>query len=137
MNRRLEREIIVLSLYSMELSNNDMYDTVHYIFEQKKLNEQVSDYIIDSIKGVLDNKDKIDEIISQNLVNYKIERLSFLDLAIIRFATYELLYKKDLHFTIIINEAIELTKKYSDLGDKKASAFNNKLLDNIKTYLNS
>lgn len=85
--------------------------------------------------GVLNNKDKIDEIIEANLYNYKINRLSFVDLAIIRFATYELLFSQELSYTIIINEAIELTRKYSDIGDNKACAFNNKLLDNIKNYL--
>jgi|SRR5690554_615058 len=134
MNRRLQREIIVLSLYSIELSNNNIYDTVHFILQQKNVASRATDFIIDCIKGVIENKEKIDEIISLNLVNYKIERLSLLDLAIIRFATYELLLN-EINYTIIINEAIELTKLYSDLGDKKAPAFNNKLLDNIKTYL--
>lgn len=135
MNRRLEREIIVLALYSIEIADNDVYDTIHYIFEQKKITHRVTDYIVESIKGVLNNKDKIDEIIETNLYNYKLNRLSFVDLAIIRFATYELIFCQELNYTIIINEAIELTRKYSDIGDNKACAFNNKLLDNIKNYL--
>ncbi|HEY8364368.1 MAG TPA: transcription antitermination factor NusB [Haloplasmataceae bacterium] len=135
MNRKLEREIIVLALYSMEISDNDIYDTVHYILQHKKIEQQATDYIYDSIKGVRDNKDKIDEIISKNLENYRIERLSYIDLAIIRFATYELLFDNVTPFPIIINEAIEITKKYSDLGDHKACAFNNRLLDKIRIAL--
>ncbi len=138
MNRKLEREIIVLSLYSMELSDNDIYDTVHYVLEQKKIENQATDYIYESINGVLENKEKIDEIIKNNLENYKLDRLSYLDISIIRFACYELLKNDDkLHPAIIINEAIEITKKYSDLGDHKATAFNNKVLDNIRLSLGS
>jgi len=132
MNRIKEREIIVLSLYSMELSGNDVYETVHYILEHNKIEHQATDYIYESIKGVLDNQVKIDQVIKDNLENYKIDRLSYIDLSIIRFATYELLFKEDTHHAVIINEAIEITKKYSDLGDSKNSAFNNRVLDKIR-----
>lgn len=133
MNRKKEREIIVLSLYSMELSDNTMDDTIHYIFEQKKIEEIVSTYIYDSIEGVLAHKEEIDAVISRNLENYKIDRLSYLDLSIVRFATYELLYKSEVPTAVIINEGIEITKKYSDLGDDKAKAFNHKLMDKIRS----
>lgn len=132
MNRKIEREIIVLSLYSLEFTDNDIYDIAHYVLEQKKVSQKATDYILNSINGVVDNKEQIDELIISKLENYKIDRLSYLDLAIIRFATYELLYNQEIPYAIVINEAIELTKKYSDLGDHKATAFNNRLLDKIK-----
>ncbi len=135
MSRKKEREIIILSLYSMELSNNDVYDTVHYVLTQSQYELKATDYIFESINGVLDHKEKIDETISFNLENYKIERLSYLDLSIIRFATYELLFKKDIPHEVIINEAVEITKKYIDLGDRKASAFNNSVLDKIRVSI--
>ncbi len=133
MNRKKEREIIVLSLYSLELSGNDIYETVHYVLEQNKINGKATDYIYESINGVITNSEKLDQVISNELENYHIDRLSYMDLAIIRFATYELLFKnEEIHFAVIINEAIELTRKYSDLGDNKAVAFNNSVLDKIK-----
>jgi transcription antitermination protein NusB len=136
MQRKKEREIIVLALYSMELSDNDMKETVNYVLEEKNIEETPSEYILSTIEGVRENQHEIDCIISDNLENYKIDRLAFLDLAIIRFATYEMKYGKDIHYAVVINEAVDLTKKYSDVGDGKASAFNNKLLDKIKTSLN-
>lgn len=136
MNRKKAREIIVLTLYSMELSGNDVYDSVHYILEQNKLDEdKATDYIYNSVNGVTKNKEMIDDTIKKNLENYQLNRLSYLDLAIIRFATYELLYDKEMPAAIVINEAVDITKKYSDLGEKKASAFNNKLLDKIKNNI--
>lgn len=72
----------------------------------------------------------IDEIIEKHLFEYSLYRLAFLDRAIIRLAVYEML-KTDLAKEIIINEAVELTKIYSNLDDEKQHKFTNRVLDNI------
>lgn len=97
---------------------------------------EADDYAVELINGVINMKDEIDEIISKNLFNYTIKRLNLVDLAIIRVATYELL-QKTLDKKVIINEAINLTKVYTNLDDDKAKAFNNKLLDNIAKDIES
>lgn len=74
--------------------------------------------------------DEIDEIISESLFNFTIERLAFIDRAIIRMATYELKYT-DTPEAIIINEAVLLTKEFSDLDDEKQHKFNNSVIDSI------
>lgn len=73
---------------------------------------------------------EIDTIIENHLFDYSLYRLAFLDRAIIRLAVYELL-KTDLAKQIIIDEAVELTKVYSNLDDEKQHKFTNKVLDNI------
>lgn len=76
----------------------------------------------------------IDEIISNALVGYTIGRLNVVDRSIIEVATYEM--KNDIvPAAIAINEALEITKQYTDVGDSKEVKFNNKLLDNIRKYL--
>ena len=80
------------------------------------------------------NEEKIDNIISECLVNYTIERLNQVDKAIVRLATAELLAGTARN--IVINEALEITKEYSDQGDGKAVKFNNKLLDSIANRIN-
>jgi len=97
---------------------------------------EADDYAVELINGVINMKDEIDDIISRNLFNYTIKRLNLVDLAIIRVATYELL-QKTLDKKVIINEAINLTKVYTNLDDDKAKAFNNKLLDNIAKDIES
>ncbi|PKK93320.1 MAG: transcription antitermination factor NusB [Tenericutes bacterium HGW-Tenericutes-6] len=77
---------------------------------------------------------EIDQIIEKNLYDYALYRLSFLDRAIIRLATYEMTYS-DLDPKIAINEAVELTKIYSNLDDEKQHKFTNKVLDNIAKAL--
>lgn len=78
-------------------------------------------------------KNEIDNVISSSLTNYTLNRLNLVDKAIIEVATYEMM--NDVDPKIAINEALEITKLYTDAGDKKEVAFNNKLLDNIKRNL--
>ena len=78
--------------------------------------------------------DEIDGLIKEHLYHYTIDRLSYVDRAIIRLATYELLMH-DTPKEIVINEALELTKEYTNLDDEKQRKFNNKLLDNIANAL--
>lgn len=79
------------------------------------------------------NKEEIDSIIRSALENYTISRLNLVDRIIIELATYEMMSGTPCN--IAINEALEITKIYTDQGDKKAVAFNNKVLDNIKRKL--
>jgi len=120
-SRMKSRRCAIEKLYSLEFNEPLDY-------------EGTDDFSKELIDGVLSNKEKIDEIISNCLFNYTIKRLNVVDLEIIRVATYELLEKK-IASAIIINEAIELTKIYTNLDDDKAKAFNNKLLDNISKYI--
>ena len=90
--------------------------------------------VLERIEGIRLHYMEIDEIISKNLLRYTIDRLNYVDLAIVRNAVYEMVYT-ELPTEIVINEAINLTKKFSNLEDDQAKRFNNKLLDNIKKSL--
>jgi len=78
----------------------------------------------------LENKEAVDLMITENLVNYTIKRLNIVDRVIIRLATSELMFSET-PVNIIINEALKLTDELSDLGDKKQIKFNNSVLDKI------
>ena len=83
-------------------------------------------------KGTL-SKEEIDEIIKNSLINWTIDRVSKVNLTIVRLAIAEMLYINDVPEVVAINEAIELTKKYSD--DKSVSFVNgalDKAFKNIK-----
>lgn len=110
-----QRENLVIGLYQFDLLN-------------------ACDEADDLLLGIIGKLSLIDEIIEENLFNYTIDRLSFVDRAIIRLATYELKFT-DTASPIIIDEAIKLTKKYSDLDDEKQHKFNNKVLDSIAKNL--
>lgn len=82
---------------------------------------------------VMNNLVQIDSIIEESLTNYKLNRLNSVDRAIIELCTSELI--NGVAPNVCINEALEITKIYTDQGDNKAVAFNNKLLDTIKNNL--
>lgn len=121
MTRSEQREKLVKALYAIDMTGDpDMDD--------------FTDEMIGLIEDVKSKMDDIDRIISENLVNWTIDRLNYVDKAIIRFAVYEMVYR-DIPAEIAIDEALNLTKKYSNLDDDKARKFNNKLLDTIKKNL--
>ena len=122
LSRREQREEVIKNLYEIDINKIEEEFNNEYEFIDKMVN------------GVLLNIAKIDEIITENLQNWKINRLTYIDRAIIRFATYELYYTETPH-EIVINEALNLTRKFSDEGDNKMVGFTNKVLDKIKKYL--
>ena len=90
--------------------------------------EEAVSYIKDAIFGIDKNKKDIDEKIVQNLKsNWKLERVSKIDLTILRLAIYEIKYK-DLPYKVAINEAVELAKKY---GEDTSKNFVNGILASI------
>lgn len=121
MRRTEERETIIKLLYLRSMDGIILPD-------------EYPQAILNTLNMVWEKLDTIDQIISNNLVNWTIDRLNYVDKAIIRYAVYEMKYAK-LPFEIAIDEALELTKKYSNLDDNLARNFNNKLLDTIKNYL--
>lgn len=121
MSRTKERELMISALYARSMSG--AYD-----------DEQITDDMRRMVVSVEEKYPILDEIITNHLENWTIDRLNYVDKIIIRFAVYEMKYT-DTPYEVIINEAIELTKKYTNLDDDKAKSFNNKLLDKIKSSL--
>ncbi len=121
MSRTKERELMISALYARSMSGT--YD-----------DELITDEMRRMVVQVEEKYPLLDEIITNHLENWTIDRLNYVDKIIIRFAVYEMKYT-DTPYEIIIDEAIELTKKYTNLDDDKAKSFNNKLLDKIKTSL--
>ena len=121
MKRREFRETIVKLIYQDILGGE--YCLIDY-------DEEVNF----TIKKVQENYERLDAILEKNLSGWTIDRLNYVDLAIIRYATYEMI-ESDTPMRIIINEALEITKKYSNLDDDQEKKFNNRVLQNIKEYL--
>ena len=86
------------------------------------------DYIKNVVKVVTDNLEDIDSRIVNALVNWKLDRVSKVNLTILRLAVGEMLFVDDVPGSVAINEAVELTKKYSD---EKSTSFVNGVLDKV------
>lgn len=109
--------------------------TLAEAIEQVFDNFEKSDDAVVMVNYATLNLDKIDELLNSSLVNYSLDRLNLVDKAILRLAVSELL-NKQVASEIVINEALELTREFTDNGDNKAVRFNNKVLDTVKSKLN-
>lgn len=139
MNRHESRIMIVAALYNLEINYynpDELFPFLETLFHEAKEDdtESIDPFVVETVKGIMENQAMIDDVISKNLVNWSLTGLSYVDRAIIRLATYELLYTSTPP-SIVINEAIELTKEYSEVGDGSQARFNNRVLDKIKESL--
>ena len=111
-NRSELREIIMKVLYQMEiLKETDIeYKTEDLV---KELLEVENSFVNDTIEGIIKNKKEMIEVDNKYLKDWTLDRLNKVDQAILLLGTYELLYT-DTPSVVAINEAIELSKKYSE-----------------------
>lgn len=125
-NRSELRDVIVKVLYQINLYNesNIDYDINELIKEQLEVENS---FVNDSINGIIENKDKIYELANKYLKDWTMDRLNKVDQAIISLGIYELMYT-DTPSVVAINEAIELSKKYSD---EAVTSMINGVLDKI------
>ncbi len=121
------REAVVQALYAMDAGNEKAKNQFDEILNDKKVKNQKAAFAKNLLKGVLEHLDEIDEIIKRNLRDWTLDRIDMVDRQILRMATYELKYT-DTPFQIVINEAVNIAKKFSE---EKAKSFINGVLDTI------
>ena len=125
-NRSELREVAMKALYQVYIYENT--DTKYEVNEIiKSLLEVENDFVNDLVNGVIANQETISNLANKHLVDWDIDRLSKVDKAIISLGIYELKYT-DTPSVVSINEAIELSKKYSD---EKVTKMINATLDKI------
>ena len=127
LNRTEAREKIMIILYQIDLyvKDNIPYDLENVFHENLEMDNK---FVRDVVNGVLENRENIDKVITKYLDNWDLERLGKTDRAILRLSTYEMLYYSTPKI-VVINEAVELAKKYSD--DKVVKLIN-AVLDKIR-----
>ncbi|MDD4624412.1 MAG: transcription antitermination factor NusB [Bacilli bacterium] len=125
-SRRELREISMIALYQTYIceSNNISYEIEKII---KSLIDEDNDFVNELVNKTLEHTNDIDILINKYLTNWTIDRLGKPDQAILRIASYEILFT-DTPGVVVIDEAIELSKKYSD---DKVKNIINAVLDNI------
>ena len=128
MNRKRSREIAMELLFGMTLSKNTLEETIETFVEEYEMKIKTIDleYIKNLLKIVEDNKEEIDKKIEESLSNWKLDRISKVNISILRIAMAEILFVEEVPGKVAINEAIELARKYSD---EKSISFVNGVLD--------
>lgn len=126
MSRSELREIIIKTLYQIYIyqDKNLSFDLSAIIKEQL---EKKNDFVFDTLENILKYQKDISDLANKYMKDWNIDRISKVDKAILSLAIYELLYT-DTPDVVAINEAIELSKKYSD---EKVVKLINGVLDSI------
>ena len=129
MNRSAIREATFKYIYSNEIQKDVEENQIDIYMEANNItDENFKDYITKSIEGINKNLPEITELIKNNLKqNWSIDRISKIDISILKLAIYEMVYT-DTPYKVAINEAIELAKKY---GDDSSKSFINGILASV------
>ncbi len=130
MNRSAIRENAFKLIYSLEIQKTEnLEEQIDLFFESNNIeDEQAKKYIKDVILGINENLEEILKDIEQNLKeDWKLNRISKMDLSILKLAIYEIKYN-EIPYKVAINEAVELAKKY---GEDKSKNFVNGILASI------
>ena len=120
------REKCMIILYQWEIYKNNNSETPIDEIINNNL-EIENDFVKDIVYGVITHKNEIDEISNKNMNDWSIERIDKTGASILRIGIFELMYT-DTPEIVVINEAIELAKKYSDDNVRKII---NAILDKI------
>jgi N utilization substance protein B len=127
MKRREAREYTFKLIYELGVQDDkSAEELIEHTAEAQEF--EPDKYIKKTVRGVSEHKEEIDALIADCAVNWNFNRLSATSLAIMRLASYEMLFSEDVPFSIAINEAVELAKKYDH---DKAPKFINGILNAI------
>ncbi|MCL1936704.1 MAG: transcription antitermination factor NusB [Defluviitaleaceae bacterium] len=125
MDKRTERKHIFSLVFIIEFEKDINLENIFLGYiesletkSKEELNNGNKSFVFSSFEKIFLNLKKIDKIISENLIKREIERLNKVDLAILRFAVYEIILT-DTPKKIIINEAIEIAKEFSSENSPK------------------
>lgn len=129
MKRTEARELAFKLIYSLEIQNTMDEEQIELFLQENEIEEKAEvDYIKQVFTGIKENKEEILSLIESNLKEkWSIGRIAKIDLAILKVAIYELIHLK-LPYKVVINEAVELAKKY---GDDNSKSFVNGILASI------
>ena len=131
MNRSEIREEAFKLMYSIEIQKNinNLEEQIELYLESNDItNKNAIEYIKDAVFGINKNEEKILHQIEKYLKSeWRIDRISKMDLIILKLAIYEIEYK-EIPFKVAINEAVELAKKY---GEDASQKFVNGILANV------
>jgi N utilization substance protein B len=124
--RRRGRELALQMLYQYELAGTDVDRILEGLEELDDAPAASRKFAVDLVRGVLARRDEIDGIIGGQADNWRLDRMAAVDRNILRVALYELIYQTDTPPAVVIDEAVEVAKRF---GSERSSQFVNGILD--------
>ena len=126
--RHQARELALKTLFQLEVSDDDPDEVLHYHADEGAATPDVANFASQLVRGVIDNRDRLDSILSEASEHWKLGQMAKVDRIILRIAAYEIAIAHDVPVRAAINESIELAKTFS--GDE-AGRFVNGVLGKI------
>lgn len=130
--RRKGRETALQALYQLDITNEGAEASLAAFTESFESTPNAEEFTLVLVRGVARRRVEIDEIITATTENWRFERLSRVDLNVLRIAVYELTTPPELPPEIAINEAVEIARRF---GTAESAAFVNGVLDQVATRL--
>ncbi len=128
--RRRARETAMQALYYIDFRNGEANHRLADFLESVPVAAKAKDYFDTLLSGVLTVRPQLDAIIERFSNNWRVNRMSLVDRNVLRIALYEMLCRDDVPVKVIINEAVEIGKKY---GGEESGSFINGIIDSIRT----
>ena len=132
MNRYEQREQAFLLIFESTFKDESLEEIIKSAQLARDL--EISNFSIRAFNGVKQHKDEIDELIDNNSIGWKRNRLSRVILSALRLSIYEMLYEESIPKSVSINEAINLVKLY---GSQKDASFINGILSGVYKEMNA
>ena len=127
--RRSSRELALKFLYQSELNEGDFAEQIEVFLDLTPGKEDVKKYLVELVELVSLHKSEIDHLLEKSSENWTLSRMTVIDRNILRIATAELLFHKEVPVKAAIDAAVEIAKKY---GSEDSPDFINGVLDRIK-----
>ncbi len=124
--RRQARELVLQLLYQNELTRAAPDHMQRHLEGWQSASADVRAFADELLRGVLEHLEQIDGLLRRQTAHWRLERLAMVDRNILRLAMYELLFRHDTPAAVVIDEAIEIAKKY---GAEESPRFVNGVLD--------
>ena len=126
--RRSSRELALKFLYQFELNGGDLDEQIKLFLERNSSQEDVANFMKELVVSLIDKMEEIDEIIQKFSDHWILDRMTVIDRNILRMGACELLFNFSTPPKVVINEAIDIAKKY---GNEDSPDFINGILDKV------
>ena len=126
--RHQARELALKTLFQLEVSDDDPDEVLRYHADEGAATPDVANFASQLVRGVIENRDKLDSILSEASEHWKLGQMAKVDRIILRIAVYEIAIDRKVPTKAAINESIELAKTFSG---EEAGRFVNGILGKV------
>ena len=127
--RRKARESTLQILFQLEFDDTQPERVIDSFWKNRKATKEIKEHSQRLVEGITSHREEIDRLIQSVSANWRISRMAIVDRNVLRMAVFELLHEESLAPAIVINEAIEIAKKYSS---EEGATFVNGILDAVR-----